>query len=264
MSQLHMFVGKNNVHSSLSNSKNFGYILEETKLKSLKSNNSTHTNLKFSYRKKIRLFIFNFEDNSIYLIKEFPLVTTLRLSRCCLNNNANIFICSVADYSIKDCFNQHWSYVINLNEDIIENTVIINQLTSYCQTPFFHTDITTQKEYIVLDQYSRLSKNESNIVMSNCGKDRYIVRYLRVGNVVSNSEEDMIVKNNKSKENNPDKFVKECRYPLFFNFKYNKKIKNTYNIWTNYLDQVIKFEKNKIYINNQLKFNLNNSFPFIC
>ena len=41
MSQLHMFVGKNNNNQStesdsLSNRKNFGYILEETKLKKIK------------------------------------------------------------------------------------------------------------------------------------------------------------------------------------------------------------------------------------
>jgi hypothetical protein len=153
---LYMFVTKNDP--------NIGYILEQDK-------------------KKWRLLKLDLITDTISIIKNWidDNITTIRLKYCSLNNDGDLFICSVADYSNKEYNQQHWSYIINLSLKSIINIDI--QETSYCRTPYFHNNT------LCMDNlYSRLCYKESdpsNLVLSNCGKNKMIARNKRYNEVLS-------------------------------------------------------------------------------
>jgi hypothetical protein len=155
MSQLHLYQSPINSTTI--------FIMEEKCIKKENKND----------RKQIRFLSWNLLTGEIKIVINWipDLVTTLRLYNCMLCNDGSMFICSVADYSIRNYFYQHWCYIIDINQQEIIRIVV--QDTWCLETPIFINDpLSNNVRIISYPNYLQSKGCKSNLIASSCGKNR--------------------------------------------------------------------------------------------
>jgi hypothetical protein len=161
MHQIHIYIGPENQKNA--------FIIEEKRQQNKK--------------KFIRFFNWNLEDDSLVINNNWmeDEITTLRLYNCKLSNKGEIFICSVADYSKRDMYIEHWCYIINTDikfkQSGKKNFFEVPQLTSWCPVPIFEYINNKPIIQTIEDEREIKEPNQSNLVASSCGKDRILKNY---------------------------------------------------------------------------------------